>query len=100
MQYSTLIMVIVAVLAVLGAVLICSWAATRALLPPSIDQSGRSLLDADYSAWDLGAPLLEIDIPGLATAASRGEGDWNEGNLPAASTDEPIHTPTRGSASP
>jgi len=69
-------------LVILLSVFACSWLATNALMPDSVDKSGRSLLNADYSPWGFNTSL-DINIPGLATAASRGDSDWNAGNLPA-----------------
>src|SRR5688572_1120111 len=67
---------------VLGAVILCSWLGANGLVPETVDESGRSLLNADYSPWGGNVPLIQLDIPRLATAAARGEGDWSEDNAP------------------
>lgn len=82
-ERQTFLIVLLAALMVILAVIACSWAATRALMPDHIGESGLSLLNADYSPWEEGVPQVEIDIPRLATAAARGEGDWSDTNLPA-----------------
>ncbi len=105
-------LLILTALLIIVTVQVCSWIASLGLVLDQIGESGRSRLDADYRPWEH-TGVLPLDIPRLATAASRGDDNWNSGNLPpvpgtatplpgipavqptgAAATDQPTDVPT------
>lgn len=89
-QRWTIWIVFMVMLMILAAVAICSRWSIRGLLPPLIQESGRSHLDANYSPWEVAFPSISLDIPRLATAASRGEDNWSAGNPPLTATFTPL----------
>jgi hypothetical protein len=93
-------LVLLGLLVILATVLLCSWLGMIGLVPAVVGESGRSMLNADYSPWERNVPLIQLDIPRLATAASRGEGDWSEDNLPFLPTATPTPTALPPSATP
>lgn len=88
-QRATIWGVLLAVLMIPIGVVICSQLGAMGLVPEQVDESGRSMLFADYRPWEIGSAPFELDIPRLATAAAREEAIWNTGDFPT-----PTPTPT------